>query len=77
MNIGVIDTGVNLLHKDLADKNINCFVLTEGKRVRLKGNSDLIGHGSTKFRYGSNLKRNIHRSNIAIHMMTSAIFQHI
>ena len=46
MNIGVIDTGVNLLHKDLADKNINCFVLTEGKRVRLKGNSDLIGHGT-------------------------------
>lgn len=32
---------------------------------------------STKFRYGSNLKRNIRRSNIAIHMMTSAIFQHI
>ena len=46
MNIGVIDTGVNLLHKDLADKNINCFVLTEGQRVRLKGNSDLIGHGT-------------------------------
>ena len=47
IRIATIDTGVNLEHPDLINKNIVCkHVDDKGDVTLLKGNSDKIGHGT-------------------------------
>lgn len=46
VKIGIIDTGVNLLHPKLADKNIICKVINDNNAFVLTGNSDNVGHGT-------------------------------
>lgn len=47
IRVAIIDTGVNLEHPDLIDKNIVCkHIDDEGVTSILQGNSDQIGHGT-------------------------------
>lgn len=46
VRIGIIDTGVNLLHPQLVDQKIRCKEIRDGQAVMLTGNSDAIGHGT-------------------------------
>lgn len=46
MRIAILDSGVNLLHPELLDKNIVCKTIFDNTAVDIKGNSDCIGHGT-------------------------------
>lgn len=46
VKIGIIDTGVNLLHPKLVSKNIICKVINNNNAMILNGNSDNVGHGT-------------------------------
>ena len=50
IRVAIIDTGVNLEHPDLINKNILCKRIdAKGEASFLQGNSDQIGHGTIKF----------------------------
>ena len=47
IRVAIIDTGVNLEHPDLINKNILCKRIdAKGEASFLQGNSDQIGHGT-------------------------------
>lgn len=46
VRIGIIDTGVNLLHPKLVGKNILCKTISGNNALILTGNSDNVGHGT-------------------------------
>ena len=50
VKIGIVDTGVNLLHPKLADKNIICKVINDNNAFILTGNSDNVGEKNGFFK---------------------------
>ncbi len=46
MKIAILDSGVNLLHPELIDKNIVCKIIQDDIAVDIKENNDSIGHGT-------------------------------